>query len=132
MIILHHLRVGRSIFTVWLLEEAGVEYQLKEYHRNEQGRAGADLQAVHPLGKSPVIEDGDLMLAESGAITAYILEKFQPESVYVPPRSDLKAWGEYTQWLHYPEGSVFLPLLNKMILSRSEQPHEMLERLRRF
>ena len=59
MITLHHLRIGRSIFTVWLLEEVGVDYELKVYHRDPQTmRAQADLKAVHPLGKSPVIEHG--------------------------------------------------------------------------
>ena len=64
MILLHHLRVGRSIFTVWLLEELELEYDLKVYHRDPAtNRALADLKEAHPLGKSPVIEDGDLKLS---------------------------------------------------------------------
>jgi len=65
MITLHHLRIGRSIFTVWLLEEAGVDYQLKVYHRDpETMRAPAELKKAHPLGKSPVIQDEELTLTE--------------------------------------------------------------------
>lgn len=124
MILLHHLRIGRSIFMVWQLEEFGVEYDLKVYHRDpETFRAPAELQEVHPLGKSPVIEDGDIMLSESGAITSYLLEKYDPQQKLSPPRSDLEEWAKFTQWLHYPEGSVFLSLLVRMLLSRSGQEH---------
>ncbi|MFT6295167.1 MAG: glutathione S-transferase [Glaciecola sp.] len=124
MILLHHLRIGRSIFTVWQLEEFGVPYDLKVYHRDPATfKAQDDLKAVHPLGKSPVIEDGEIMLSESGAITSYLLEKFDQENKLSPPRSDLARWAKYTQWLHYPEGSVFLPLLVKMLLARSGQDH---------
>jgi glutathione S-transferase len=128
MIILHHLRVGRSIFTVWQLEELGVDYELVVYHRNpDTMRAEEDLKSVHPLGKSPVIEDGELMLAESSAITTYLLEKFDTENQFAPPRSDLKKWAHFTQWLHYPEGSVFSPLLINMLLLRSAEPHAALK-----
>jgi glutathione S-transferase len=119
MLTLHHLRIGRSIFTVWLLEELGVEYALKEYLRDPVTmRAGEDLRAIHPLGKSPVIEDGELVLTESGAIASYLLEKFDTQGEMSPPRSDLAGWATYTQWLHYPEGSVFAPLLINMLLMR--------------
>lgn len=127
MIVLHHLRIGRSMFTVWQLEELGVDYELKVYLRNpETFRAGDDLKAVHPLGKSPVIEDGDLMLSESGAITSYLLEKFDGDNKFAPARTDIVQWARFTQWLHYPEGSVFAPLLMNMLLSRSGQAHETL------
>jgi len=116
MITLHHLRIGRSLFTVWLLEELACGYKLKVYHRDPKTmRAQADLKAVHPLGKSPVIEDDDLMLSESGAITSYLLEKFDAEHQFHPSRSDIATWGKYNQWLTYPEGSVFAPLLLKML-----------------
>ena len=125
MLTLHHLRIGRSIFTVWLAEELGLDYELKVYHRDPQTmRAQDDLKQIHPLGKSPVIEDDGLVLSESGAITSYLLEKHDSEHKLSPPRSDLRAWARYTQWLHYPEGSVFTPLFLRMILLRSGQPHE--------
>ena len=128
MIVLHHLRVGRSIFTVWQLQELGVEYELKVYHRNpETFRAQDDLKTVHPLGKSPLIEDGDLLLSESSAITTYLLEKYDSDHRFAPSRSDLQKWATFTQWLHYPEGSVFAPLLIKMLLIRSDQSHQALE-----
>ncbi|MEH6593646.1 MAG: glutathione S-transferase family protein [Halioglobus sp.] len=127
MLTIHHLRIGRSIFTVWLLEELGVEYTLKEYLRDPASmRAQDDLKVIHPLGKSPVIEDGDLVLSESGAITSYLLEKFDTEGKFSPSRSDLQAWATYNQWLHYSEGSVFAPLLINMLLMREETPSPIL------
>jgi glutathione S-transferase len=123
MLTIHHLRIGRSIFTVWQLEELGVEYALKEYLRDAVTmRAGADLKVIHPLGKSPVIEEGELVLTESGAITTYLLEKYDTQGLFAPPRSDLSAWATYNQWLHYSEGSVFTPLLITMFLMREENP----------
>jgi glutathione S-transferase len=120
MLTIHHLRIGRSIFTVWLLEELGIEYELVEYHRNpETMRAPPELKTVHPLGKSPVIDDDGLVLSESGAITAYLLRKYDPEGKFTPDPDDLRAWAEYTQWLHYAEGSVFPPLLLKLLSLRS-------------
>lgn len=128
MIILHHLRIGRSIFAVWQLEEFGVDYELKVYHRHpETFRAQEDLRAVHPLGKSPVIEDGELMLSESSAITTYLLEKFDTENRLAPAKENLLEWATFTQWLHYPEGSVFPGLLIKMLQMRSEQSNAALD-----
>ena len=118
MIRLHHLRIGRSLFTVWQLEELDAEYELEVYHRDESFRAPPELKAVHPLGKSPVIEVGELMLSESGAITSFLLETLDTENRFAPPRAELAAWAKFTQWLHYPEGSVFGPLLIKMLLLR--------------
>ena len=113
MIRLHHLRIGRSLFTVWQLEELDAEYELEVYHRDESFRAPPELKAVHPLGKSPVIE-----VSESGAITSFLLETLDTENRFAPPRAELAAWAKFTQWLHYPEGSVFGPLLIKMLLLR--------------
>ncbi len=119
MLTIHHLRIGRSIFTVWLLEELGVEYDLVEYHRNpETMRAPPELREIHPLGKSPVIEDDGLLLSESGAITAYLLNKYDSDGKFGPDEGDA-AWAEYTQWLHYAEGSVFVPLLLKLLSTRA-------------
>ena len=74
MLKVHHLRVGRSVFTVWFLEELGAPYELEIYVRNEMGRAPPELKNAHPLGKSPVIDDNGFVLAESGAIALYLLE----------------------------------------------------------
>ena len=120
MLTIHHLRIGRSIFTVWLLEELGLEYDLVEYLRNpETMRAPPELKDIHPLGKSPVIVDDGMVLSESGAITAYLLRKYDTEGRFTPDPDDLRAWTEYTQWLHYAEGSVFAPLLLKLLSLRS-------------
>lgn len=127
MITLHHLRIGRSLFTVWLLEEAGADYRLKVYLRNpETMRSQSDIKAVHPLGKSPIIEDGDLMLTESGAITQYVLEKFDTEFKMHPNKGDLASWASYNQWVAYSEGSVFAPLLLKMLTLRSGIDHPVI------
>ncbi|MEO1661386.1 MAG: glutathione S-transferase [Pseudomonadota bacterium] len=120
MLKVHHLRVGRSVFTVWLLEELGAPYELDIYIRNEMGRAPPELKNAHPLGKSPVIDDGGFVLAESGAIALYLLEKFDPERTFGPPKGDPAARAEWMQWLMYSEASAFAPMLMKLLLSRSE------------
>ena len=128
MIRLHHLRIGRSLFTVWQLEELGLEYELIEYRRDPKTfLAPPELKAVHPLGKSPVIDDDGLVIAESSAITTYLLEKYDSKHTLAPARSNLKQWARFTQWLHYPEGSVFTPLLVKMLLLRSGEAHAAFE-----
>jgi glutathione S-transferase len=127
MVTLHHLRIGRSIFTVWLLEELGADYNLKEYLRNpDTMRAQDDLKVIHPLGKSPVIEDDGFILSESGAITSYLIEKFDTEHTLSPSKSNLTEWATYTQWLHYSEASVFAPLLINMLLMRDPNPSPVL------
>jgi glutathione S-transferase len=128
MLTIHHLRIGRSIFAVWLLEELELEYELKEYLRDpETMRAPPELKEIYPLGKSPVIDDDGLILSESGAITTYLLEKHDKEGKFSPPRSNLRAWAEYVQWLHYAEGSVFTPLMMKMMSLRSGEPQPLLD-----
>lgn len=127
MITLHHLRIGRSIFTVWLLEEVGVEYQLRVYQRNpETMRAPPELKQVHPLGKSPVIEDEGLLLSESVAITSYVLQKYDTDNEFSPSPDSLQEWAHYMQWLVYPEASVFAPLLLKMLTLRSGEEHSVI------
>ena len=120
MLKIHHLRVGRSIFTVWLLEELGAQYELEIYDRNEMGRAPPELKAAHPLGKSPVIDDGGFILAESGAIALYLLEKFDHENKLGAPTNNPHAYAEWMQWLMYSEASAFAPMLMKLLLSRLE------------
>jgi glutathione S-transferase len=127
MVTLHHLRIGRSIFTVWLLEELGADYNLKEYLRNpETMRAQEDLKEIHPLGKSPVIEDDGFVLSESGAITSYLIEKFDTNHKLSPAKTNITEWATYTQWLHYSEASVFGPLLINMLLMRDPTPSPLL------
>lgn len=121
MIIVHHLRIGRPIFTLWLLEELGLDYELKIYDRNpDTGRAPPELREAHPLGKSPVLEIDGVVLAESGAITAHLIESYDDAGALTPKRSDHAAWLEHLQWLHYPEGSAFLPMIMQMLLKRED------------
>lgn len=120
MLKVHHLRIGRSIFTVWLLEELGAPYELEIYNRNEMGRAPPELKQAHPLGKSPVIEDDGFVLAESGAIALYLLDKYDPDNRLGPPKDDPKGKAEWMQWLMYTEASAFAPMLIRLLLSRSE------------
>lgn len=120
MLKLHHLRVGRPVFTVWLLEELGAEYEMDFYDRNEAGRAPPELKKAHPLGKSPVIEDDGFVLAESGAIALYLLDKFDSDNKLGPPTDDIKAKAEWMQWLMYSEASAFAPMLIKLLLSRTD------------
>lgn len=126
MIKLHHLRIGRSIFTVWLLEELNADYEMEVYIRNDMGRAPPELKNAHPLGKSPVIEHDGLVLSESGAINSYLLKLYDPENKLSPSSSSLKEWATYQQWLAYSEGSVFAPLLLKMLLLRSGVDHPVI------
>lgn len=122
MITVHHLRIGRSIFTVWFLEELGLDYALKIYNRNDIGRAPPELKEIHPLGKSPVVDFGDFVLAESGAIATHLVDTYDEEHEFAPPRSDVPARAKWTQWLAYSEASAFAPLLVKLLLSREPDP----------
>ncbi len=127
MILVHHLQIGRPLFTVFLLEELGLDYELKLYTRNELGRAPAELKEAHPLGKSPVIEDGDITLAESGAIAWHLVEHYDVEGRFSPPPLSQKAArAEWFQWLHYTEASAFAPLLLKLLLMREAEPKPQL------
>ncbi len=117
MITIHHLIVGRSLFTVWLLEELELTYELVAYERLPTRRAPDELKEIHPLGKSPVIVDDDVVIAESGAIAEYLLERYDPDHRLAPPISNREQRARFLQWLHYPEGSAFLPLSYKLLES---------------
>jgi glutathione S-transferase len=117
MIVVHHLNDSRSERILWLLEELGVPYELKRYERDPQSRlAPPELTAVHPLGKSPVITDGDRVVHESGAIVDYLIRRHGGGRLAPALGSD--AYEVYNQWLHYAEGSAMLPLLLFMYVSR--------------
>lgn len=117
MIVVHHLNNSRSQRILWLLEELGVEYDLKCYQRDARTLfAPPELKAIHPLGKSPVIQDGDLVLAESGAIIEYLADRYGDGTLARPHGSPARA--QYIYWLHYAEGSAMPPLLMKLIFDR--------------
>ncbi|MDX1301270.1 glutathione S-transferase [Photobacterium sp.] len=115
MITLHHLNKSRSKRIIWLLEELGVNYQITPYQRDSVTfLAPPELKSVHPLGKSPVIEDGGMVIAESGAITEYLIDKYGAERL--SPERGTQDYVEYSQWLHFAESSAILPLLLKMFV----------------
>jgi glutathione S-transferase len=112
MITVHHLEHSRSQRILWLLEELGTEYELVRYERDKSTRlAPPELSKIHPLGKAPVITDGDVTVAESGAIIEYLVEQYDDGRLRPPAGTPERR--AYTYWLHYAEGT-FMPL---MILS---------------
>jgi glutathione S-transferase len=117
MITVHHLNNSRSQRVLWLLEELGVPYEVKRYERDAKTMlAPPALLAIHPLGKSPVIVDGAVTVAESGAVVEYLMDRYGAgrliPAVGTPERL------RYTYWLHYAEGSAMPPLLLKLVFDR--------------
>ena len=118
MIIVHHLNNSRSQRVLWLLEELGIAYEVKRYQRDAKTMlAPPELRKVHPLGKSPVITDGDITVAESGAIVEYLLDAYDTAGRFRPP-AGTEARRRFTYWLHYAEGSAMPPLLLSLIFGR--------------
>jgi glutathione S-transferase len=119
MIVVHHLNNSRSQRILWLLEELGLEYEIRKYQRDPKTMlAPPELRAVHPLGKSPVITDGDATVAESGAIIEYLLERYGNGRLVPAAGSADKL--RFTYFLHYAEGSAMTPLLLKLVFDRIE------------
>jgi glutathione S-transferase len=117
MVVVHHLNNSRSQRVLWLLEELGVPYEVKRYERDAKTMlAPPSLIAIHPLGKSPVIVDGDVTIAESGAIIEYLVDKYGGGRLIPPAGTPQRL--RYTYWLHYAEGSAMSPLLLKLVFSR--------------
>jgi len=117
MIEVHHLNESRSRRITWLLEELGLDYTVHAYQRNPKTRlAPPELEKIHPLGKAPVIRDGDEVIFESGAIIEYLVRKYGHGRL--APASDSRDYNRYLQFLHYAEGSAMLPLMLKLYTSR--------------
>ena len=117
MLIVHHLNDSRSQRVLWLLEELGTPYEIRHYARDATTRlAPPELLAVHPLGKSPVVEDDGLTVIESGAIVDFILRRHGGGRLQ--PAAGTPAFEAYNQWLHYAEGSAMLPLMLKLYTGR--------------
>ena len=120
MIVVHHLNNSRSQRVLWLLEELGLSYEIKRYQRDPQTMlAPAALREVHPLGKSPVLTDGALTLAESGAIVEYLVERYGNGRL-IPPAGTPERL-RYTYWMHFAEGSAMPPLVMKLVFDRLEK-----------
>ena len=116
MIRVHHLNNSRSQRILWLLEELGVPYEVVRYQRDAKTMlAPPELRAVHPLGKSPVITDDEITVAESGAIIEYLIERYGQGRLQ--PSAGTPARLRYTYWLHFAEGSAMPPLLLKLVFS---------------
>jgi len=120
MITVHHLENSRSQRVLWLLEELGVDYDVKRYERDkETSLAPPALKALHPLGKAPVIDDDGLVVAETGAIAEYLVDKYGRGALIPPPGSPARL--RYTFWLHFAEGSAMPQLLLKLFFSRIKE-----------
>ena len=120
MITVHHLNNSRSQRILWLLEELGLPYEIRRYRRDPQTMlAPPELRAVHPLGKSPVLTDGELTLAESGAIVEYLADRYAAGTLV--PAHGTPARLRCNYWLHYAEGSAMPPLLLKLVFRRIER-----------
>jgi glutathione S-transferase len=120
MLTLHHLNDSRSQRILWLLEELGTPCEIKRYQRNPETRlAPPELQEVHPLGKSPAITDGDVRIAESGAVVDYIIRRYG-KGTMMPPLGSPE-YETYNEWLHYSEGSAMLPLMLNLYVSRLKE-----------
>ncbi|HXH30986.1 MAG TPA: glutathione S-transferase [Bacteriovoracaceae bacterium] len=119
MITVHHLNNSRSQRILWLLEELGLPYEVKKYQRNKETLlAPEELKKVHPLGKSPVITDDSVTVAESGAIVEYLLGKYG--NGRLRPKAGTPEDLRYTFWIHYAEGSAMLPPLLTLIFNKIE------------
>jgi glutathione S-transferase len=116
-IVIHHLNDSRSQRVLWALEELGLPYEIAPYRRHPETRlAPPELKAVHPLGKSPVLQEGKRMVAESGAILDYLARR-HGKGRLAPPM-DTDAYEDYVHWMHYPEGSAMFPVLLHMYALR--------------
>lgn len=116
MITVHHLNNSRSQRILWMLEEIGVVYEIKHYQRDASSNlAPPELKEVHPLGKSPVITDDDLTIAETGNIIDYLSRKYARNLL---PDEDTTAYRQYSYWLHYAEGSLMPNLVMKLIFDK--------------
>ena len=124
MLIVHHLNNSRSQRILWLLEELGVPYEVRKYQRDAKTMlAPPELVKVHPLGKSPVITDDGVTVAETGAIIEYVLEKYGNGRLLPPAGSEERR--RFTYWLHFAEGSAMPPLLMKLIFDRIGSGQDM-------
>jgi glutathione S-transferase len=129
MIEVHHLNNSRSQRVLWMLEELGTPYTIVRYERDAKtSLAPPDLKQIHPLGKSPVIRDGNFVLAESGAIIEYLVEKYGGGRLR--PQPGTREYETCRYWMHYAEGSLMMQLLVKVYLDRVGEPAKaLLERV---
>ena len=128
MITIYHLSASRSERIVWLMEELGLPYKLESMQREPTGAAPPAYKALHALGKSPVIRDGGLTLAESGAIVEYIVNRHAGGRLGV--RVDSPDYPRYIYWMHFAEGSLMTLMLIALVLQRVPEASESPVRVR--
>jgi glutathione S-transferase len=127
MITLHHLAHSRSQRVLWLLEELGIDYEIHHYERDPKTRlAPPELKQLHPLGKSPIISDGDRVLAESAIIVEYLARTYG-DGIWAPQVNDPTYWN-FNYWMHYAEGSLMPPLLLKLVFDKVRTASPLLVR----
>lgn len=118
MITLHHLENSRSQRILWLLEELGVEYEIKRYERDPKTNLAPDsLKAIHPLGKSPLITDGGKTIAESAVIINYLIRNYGKDLGLIPEAGS-KAEDQADYWLHFAEGSLMPYLVMTLVFNK--------------
>ena len=126
-VILHHLERSRSERIIWLLEELDAPYQLVRYQRDPNTRlAPPTLAGVHPMGKAPLLEDGDAVIAETGAIAQHLLERFD-DGHELHPEPGAKTRPAFLEWMHAAEGAVFLPFLMSTYLNATGLTDSLLD-----
>lgn len=125
MLTVHHLEFSRSLRVLWLLEELGVDYELVSYARTAEFKAPPELAKIHPLGKAPVIVDGDLTLAESSAILRYIEQKYGTNTLMPVSGTNERAIAE--AWLDYSESSAALPIMITLLGKRTGGLNEQMQ-----
>ncbi len=122
VITIYHLSTSRSERIVWLAEELGLEYELEVFPREPNGAAPQPVKALHAIGKAPVIRDGNTVLAESGAIVEYIVQRHGGGRLAVPPVAP--DYARYVYWMHFAEGSLMSLMLIALVLSRVPEAKE--------
>jgi len=121
MLVVHHLENSRSQRILWLLEELGIDYEIRQYKRDPvTSLAPPELVSLHPLGKAPMITDGEVTIAESGAIIEYLVRKYDDGTLGPDPDPDSSAAMAYTYWLHYAEGTFMPLMILALIIGRIE------------
>jgi glutathione S-transferase len=131
MLVVHHLGISQSERIVWLCEELAVPYELRRYERDPVTRmAPADYKALHPFGTAPVISDGNLTLAESGAIMEYIIHKYGGGRLVVTPGDP--NYANYLYWFHFANGSLMPLAMGGVGRSAETDSPTMQARMRAF
>jgi glutathione S-transferase len=122
VITIYHLSTSRSERIVWLMEELGLPYKLERFERESGGAAPQAMKELHVLGKAPMIGDGDTLLAESGAIVEYIVQRHGGGRLAVRPEAP--EYARYIYWMHFAEGSLMSLMLIALVLSRVPEASE--------